>query len=179
MVFGRRAGGRAIFAGMVVAFTALYFLLTLVFAPVSFLPFQVRVSDALIMLSAALGLPVVYGVFLGCILANLFPVGYPPSALDIALGSLANLISSYLVYRTSYSRGGRLRLIASGLASSIIVAIIVGSYLPFLILPEVSWIQVVWMGYLGILPGELAAQLGIGAPLALALKKILRGRLIA
>jgi len=175
MVCGRYAGGRTAFAAMVVVFTALYFLLTFIFAPISFLPLQVRVSDALIMLSAAFGLPVVYGVFLGCILANLFPVGYAPNTLDVVFGSLANLISSYLVYRISYGREEKLRLIASGILSSIVIAVIVGSYLPFLFLPRVSWMDVVWLGYLGVLPGELVAQLAIGVPLTLALKRILRG----
>ena len=86
-----------------VIFAALYFLLTFILAPISFLLFQVRVSDALIMLSAVLGLPVVYGVFLGCIFANLFPVGYPPNLLDVVFGSIANLVAPYTVYRICYA----------------------------------------------------------------------------
>ena len=174
MVCGGFVRGKVVFAAMVVVFTALYFMLTFIFAPISFLPFQVRVSDALIMLSAALGLPVVYGVFLGCILANLFPVGYPPNPLDVIFGSLANLIASYLVYRISYGRGEKTRLIISGVISSLIITFVVGSYLPFLFLPKVSWMDVFWLGYLGVLPGELVAQLSIGVPLTLALKRILR-----
>ncbi|RLG02334.1 MAG: QueT transporter family protein, partial [Thaumarchaeota archaeon] len=87
---------KALLIAETLIFAALYFALTFILAPISFLPLQVRVSDSLIMLSAVLGLPVVYGVFLGCILANLFPVGYPPNPVDVVFGSLANLIASYL-----------------------------------------------------------------------------------
>lgn len=157
-----------------VIIAALYFLLTFMLAPISFLPFQVRVSDALIMLSAILGLPAVYGAFLGCLFANLFPVGYPPNPLDIVFGSLANLLASYTVYRLCYGRLSKFRVLASSIISSLIIALIVGSYLPILILPSFSWWDVVWLGYLGVLPGELIAQSLIGSALVLALARIPR-----
>jgi hypothetical protein len=115
-------------------FAALYFILTFMLAPISFLPFQVRVSDALIMLSAIFGLPAAYGVLPRMPLRKLPPRRYPPNPLDIVLGSLANLAASYTVYRICYSRLSRLRIILSSLASSLIIALIVGSYLPILIL---------------------------------------------
>jgi len=165
---------KALLIAETLIFAALYFALTFILAPISFLPLQVRVSDSLIMLSAVLGLPVVYGVFLGCILANLFPVGYPPNPVDVVFGSLANLIASYLVYLTCYGRAGRRRILLAGIMSSIIVSLIVGSYLPFLIMPNVSWQEVVWIGYLGVLPGELIAQAGLGSALTLTLTRIPR-----
>ncbi len=159
---------------MTIVFASLYFVLTFILAPISFLPFQVRVSDALIMLSAVLGLPVIYGVFLGCIFANLFPVGYPPNPLDVILGSIANLAASYLVYLICYGKIGRFRVPLAGVASSMVITLIVGSYLPFLIMPNVSWWSVVWIGYLGVLPGELVAQVGFGSALVLALARMPR-----
>lgn len=155
---------------------ALYFILTFMLAPISFLPFQLRMSDALIMLSAILGLPSVYGVFLGCLLANFFPVGYPPNPLDIVLGSLANLIASYTVYRICYNRLNRIRVILSSLISSLIIVLIVGSYLPFLILPSVFWWDIVWLGYIGVLPGELVAQSIAGSALVITFARIPRLR---
>jgi len=157
-----------------ILFAALYFAITFILAPISFLPFQVRVSDALIMLSAALGTSVVYGVFLGCVLANLFPVGYPPNPLDVVFGSLANLAASYLVYLICYGRLSLRRAVISAACSSLIITLVVGSYLPFLILPRVELLDVLWIGYLGVLPGELVAQLVIGVPLLLALEKAIR-----
>ena len=155
-----------------IIFMALYFILTFMLAPISFLPFQVRVSDALIMLSGALGMPVVYGVFLGCVLANLFPVGYPPNPLDIIFGSLANLAASYTVYLICYRRLSIRRVVTAAIASSLIITLIVGSYLPFLILPTVSPADVLWPGYAGVLPGELIAQGVIGVPLLIAIGRI-------
>lgn len=163
--------GKVLLIAETLIFAALYFVLTFILAPISFLPFQVRVSDALIMLSAVLGLPVVYGVFLGCMLANLFPVGYPPNPVDVVFGSLANLIASYLVYLTCYGRASKSRILLAGIMSSVIVSLIVGSYLPFLIIPNASWQEVVWIGYLGVLPGELVAQAGLGSALTLTLMR--------
>ncbi|MEM3921661.1 MAG: QueT transporter family protein [Nitrososphaerota archaeon] len=155
---------------------AIYFVMTFALAPISFLPFQVRLSDALIMLSAILGLPAVYGVFLGCLFANLFPLGYPPNPIDVVLGSLANLMASYAVYRICYGKLNKLRVILSSLASSLIITLIVGSYLPALILPSFSWWDVVWIGYLGVLPGELIAQSLTGSTIVLALARMLKLR---
>ena len=156
-----------------VLFTGLYFALTIALAPVSYLPFQVRVSDVLIVMSAVVGLPAVYGVFFGCILANLFPVGYPANPVDVVAGSLANLIASYSAYKIAYQRSEKLRIVAATLISTLIVTFIVGSYLPFIILPEVSWIDVLWIGYLGVLPGELISQMVLGIPTIMTIQKLI------
>ncbi|MCD6341998.1 MAG: QueT transporter family protein [Thaumarchaeota archaeon] len=160
----------------VAVFAGLYFALTIALAPISFLPFQVRVSDILIMASAIVGISATYGVFLGCILANLFPVGYPPNPIDIVGGSIANLLASYAVYRIAYGRQGKLRLTIASLTSASIITLIVGSYLPFIILPNVSWGDVVWLGYAGVFPGELISQTILGLPLITAVKKVLEAR---
>lgn len=163
----------ALWIAEIIIFVALYFTITFLLAPISFfLPFQVRVSDALIMLSAVFGLPAVYGVSLGCLFANLFPVGYSPNPLDIVFGSLANLAASYTVYRICYSRLSRLRIILSSLLSSLIITLIVGSYLPILILPSLSLWDMIWVGYIGVLPGELIAQSIIGSAMVLALARV-------
>ncbi|MCL7393617.1 MAG: QueT transporter family protein [Thaumarchaeota archaeon] len=162
----------ALWIAEIIIFAALYFTITFLLAPISFLPFQVRVSDALIMLSVIFGLPAVYGVSLGCLFANLFPVGYPPNPLDIVFGSLANLAASYTVYRICYSRLSRLRVILSSLLSSLIITLIVGSYLPILVLPSLSLWDMVWVGYIGVLPGELIAQSIIGSAMVLALARV-------
>ncbi len=71
---------------------ALYVLLTVVFAPVSFGLVQLRVSEALTVLpyftSAA-----VPGLFVGCFLSNLI-MGAP--MYDVVFGSLATLIAALL-----------------------------------------------------------------------------------
>ena len=74
--------------GAVIA--ALYVVLTLIFAPISFGAVQVRIAEVLTILpmftSAA-----VPGLFLGCILANLLGGAV---VLDVVFGSLATLIGA-------------------------------------------------------------------------------------
>ena len=76
------------------AITALYVVLTLVFAPISFGAVQVRVAEALTILplftSAAIP-----GLFLGCVLANLLGGGI---VLDVVFGSLATLLGAVFGY---------------------------------------------------------------------------------
>ena len=75
---------------------ALYVVLTLVFAPISFGPVQIRVAEALTILP--LFTPVaIPGLFAGCMIANILGGGV---ILDIIFGSLATLIGavgSYLL----------------------------------------------------------------------------------
>ncbi|HHU49644.1 MAG TPA: QueT transporter family protein [Clostridiales bacterium] len=76
---------------------AVYTVLTLVFAPLSYgeSMIQVRISEMLTILPyyTPAAIP---GLFVGAIVSNLFsPVG----AVDVILGSLATLIAAYLSYR--------------------------------------------------------------------------------
>lgn len=79
---------------------ALYVVLTLVFAPISFGPMQVRVAEALTILplftSAA-----VPGLFIGCIIANLMGGAI---AIDVVLGSAATLIGAAFGYMLRSNR---------------------------------------------------------------------------
>ncbi|MCD8225616.1 MAG: QueT transporter family protein [Clostridiales bacterium] len=72
------------------AIAAVYVVLTMVFAPISFGPVQFRISEALCILPYFIpaGVP---GVFVGCFLAN-FLCGSAP--LDIVFGSIATLIGA-------------------------------------------------------------------------------------
>ena len=76
------------------AIAALYVALTLVFAPISFGPMQLRVSEALTILPlfTPAAIP---GLFIGCLLANLLG---GCAVLDIVLGSVATLIGAALGY---------------------------------------------------------------------------------
>ena len=76
------------------AIAALYVVLTLVFAPISYGAMQVRIAEALTILpmftSAAIP-----GLFIGCVLANLLGGGI---IWDTIFGSLATLIGAALGY---------------------------------------------------------------------------------
>ena len=84
--------------GAVIA--ALYVVLTLVFAPISFGPMQVRVSEMLTILPlfTPAAIP---GLFVGCLLANILGGGV---IMDIVLGSIATLIGAVLGYALRSNR---------------------------------------------------------------------------
>ncbi len=67
---------------------AVYAALTIALAPISYGPVQFRVSEALTALPFLMP-GTVWGIFAGCILANL----YTGSVLDIVFGSLATLLA--------------------------------------------------------------------------------------
>lgn len=70
---------------------AIYTVLTMMFAPISFGPVQFRISEVLCILPFFTP-AAVPGLFLGCLLSN-FLCG--AAALDIIFGSLATLIGAY------------------------------------------------------------------------------------
>ena len=67
---------------------AVYAALTILLAPISYGPIQFRVSEALTVLPFLMP-GSVWGIFVGCVLANL----YTGSILDIIFGSLATLLA--------------------------------------------------------------------------------------
>ena len=72
------------------AIAAIYVTLTMVFAPISFVPIQFRISEILCVLPFFTP-AAVPGLFLGCFLANLF---CGAAVLDVVFGSLATLIGA-------------------------------------------------------------------------------------
>ena len=70
---------------------AAYAALTIVLAPISYGPVQFRVSEALTALPFLMP-GAVWGIFAGCVLANL----YTGSVLDIVFGSLTTLLAGLL-----------------------------------------------------------------------------------
>ena len=82
------------------AIAALYVVLTLVFAPISFGPVQLRVAEALCILPmfTPAAIP---GLFIGCLIANLLGGGI---ILDVVFGSLATLIGAVLGYMLRKNR---------------------------------------------------------------------------
>ncbi len=73
---------------------AAYAALTVALAPISYGPVQFRVSEALTVLPFLMP-STVWGVFIGCVVANL----YTGSVLDIVFGSLATLLAGLLTAR--------------------------------------------------------------------------------
>ena len=111
---------------------AIYVVLTLVFAPISFGEVQVRISEALTILPlfTTAAIP---GLFVGCILGNIFGGCI---IWDILFGSLATLIGAFFSYRLRKNRW--LVPIPPIVSNTIIVPLILrfgyGVNLPFILL---------------------------------------------
>ena len=74
---------------------AVYAVLTIVLAPISYGPMQVRISEALTVLPVFTP-AAIPGLFVGCFVANM--VG-PYGAIDMICGSIATLIAALLTYK--------------------------------------------------------------------------------
>jgi len=74
---------------------AIYVVLNIIFATISYGPIQIRIAEALVVLPF-IDPSAIMGLFLGCILANV--IG-PLGMIDIIGGSLCTLIAAYLTYK--------------------------------------------------------------------------------
>ena len=150
---------RKIALGSVIA--ALYSIGVILFAPISFLLFQVRVADALIPLSIVFGMPAVLGVTLGNIVANIYGgLGY----IDIIGGSIANFLAAYVGWKIGSRNFAGSRFVAT-IAQNMIVSSIVGSYLAVLFDVPLE------VGFLGVFLGSIISMNVIGYVLVLAIEK--------
>lgn len=115
---------------------------------------QVRVSEALTVL-AFFTPAAIPGLFVGCIIANIF-VGAGP--YDILFGSLATLVAALLTYKMP-------RKYLAPLPPVIVNAVVVAFVLNFSIQAPL----LATMGFVAL--GELIACYGLGYPLLLLLEK--------
>jgi len=153
---------------------ALYLVVTIAFAPISYSMVQFRVSESL-MLLAAITPTAIPGLFIGCVIANLYGgLGF----IDIVFGSLATLLAAMLTWyisRKTASLKRNIRLPLLPLPTIIINGIIVGGYLPFLI-PEIrdlseSFTLVLGISMGSVMLGQLVVTYILGIPLYLAIKR--------
>lgn len=133
---------------------AIYVVLNIIFASISYGPVQVRIAEALTVLPF-IDPSAIIGLFLGCILANILgPVGM----VDIVGGSFCTLVAAYL---TSKMKNPKLAPLPPVLVNAFGVSI----YLHLLFdLPY--WITVLYIGI-----GEVIACYILGYPLLILLIK--------
>lgn len=145
------------------AIAALYVVLTLVFAPISFGPVQVRVAEALCILPMFTP-AAVPGLFIGCLIANMIGGGI---ILDVIFGSLATLIGAVLGYMLRSNRW--LVPVPAVIANALIVpfVLVYGYGVTDVALPVLM---------LQILLGEIAGCYVLGELLGAALLK--RGKMV-
>ena len=161
-------------------FAAFYAALVIALAPISNLPIQVRVADALMPLPILFGWPVILGLGIGTVVGNFAAdsiTGFPPSSigLDIVGGSLVNLLAGFLAWKIGQRRWRVLNWNASWFIATLVetalVSLVVGGYL------SVVFPQLLVLSILGVLIGEaLAINVGgflllniIGGPKSLTL----------
>jgi uncharacterized membrane protein len=141
---------------------ALYAALTVILAPLSYGPVQLRVSEALTVLPY-LTPAAIPGLFVGCVVANIFG---GLGVYDMVGGSLCTLLAAFLTYLVARTR----RPILAPLPPVLVNSLGVSLYLHLLFqLPY--WLTV---AYIAI--GEIVACFGLGYPLLLIIlhrKKLL------
>ena len=130
---------------------ALYAVITILLAPISYGPVQIRVSEALTILPY-LTPSAIPGLFLGCLLANIFG---GLGIYDIIGGSLLTLLAGFLTYLISKEG----KPVLAPLPPVFLNALGVSLYLHFLFkLPY--WLTVAYVG-----TGEIIACYFLGYPL--------------
>ena len=135
---------------------AIYFVLTSIFAPISFGQIQVRVSEALTVLPV-FTLAAVPGLFVGCLISNLLMTTLGP--IDVILGSLATLTAAVMTYLLRNKRP------LAPLPPVLVNAVIIGLELHWVLgLPLLET-----MAYIGL--GQFAACYLLGYPLMLLLDR--------
>lgn len=139
---------------------AAYAALTLLLAPVSYGPLQVRVAEAMCVLPAFTS-AAVPGLFLGCLIANLYTAGQ--GMLDIVFGSLATLAAAAMTYKLR-----RKSPWLYPLPSVVINAFVVGWVL------SVEYGIPFWMNVASVGAGQAVACYALGMPLYFLLQKYRR-----
>lgn len=139
---------------------AVYAVITILLAPISYGIMQVRISEALTVLPYFTP-AAVPGLFMGVVIANFYG---GLGILDIVFGSLATLIAAYL----SYCLRGKKYLVP--LPPIVVNAIIIGFvlYYTFINTPDKAPLLVI-AGWVGL--GQLIACYGLGYPLMILLDK--------
>lgn len=134
---------------------ALYAVITVLVAPISYGGMQIRISEAMAVIPyfTTSGIP---GLFVGCLLANFF--GSPLGMLDVVLGSLTSLIAAFI---TSKIKTKELVPLPSIILNALIIPFVLWKVLG---LPY--FISVIWVGL-----GQSISVYGLGYPLLKIIEK--------
>lgn len=102
---------------------AIYTILTVILAPISYGPVQFRISEILVLL-AVIDPFYIVGLTVGCLIANIFG-GY--GIMDIVFGTVATFFSVTGVYLTGkYIRNKKVSLVLASLWPTIFNGLIIG-----------------------------------------------------
>ncbi len=134
---------------------AIYMVLTIVLAPLSYGPVQFRLAEALTVIPALTpaGVP---GIFVGCLVANLLG---PYGIIDVVLGSLASLLSALFTYKL------REKPLLAPLPPVVINGVIIGAMLHYVYGVPSLLLTILWVSL-----GQFGACYVVGYPLLRLLK---------
>ncbi|MCI5698049.1 MAG: QueT transporter family protein [Clostridiales bacterium] len=136
---------------------AIYAVLTIAIAPLSYGMMQLRFSEAMTILPVFTPLAIP-GLFIGCLLANLLsPVGF----IDVVFGSLASLLSAYGTYKLRH------KILLAPLPPVVVNGIIVGIMLKYYYGVDAHLL----LCMLWVAGGQAVACYGLGLPLKKLLDK--------
>ena len=145
---------------------AIYTVLTVLFAPISYGFAQCRVSELLCVLPFFLP-GTAWGLFLGCALANTVSLAGP---LDIVFGSLATLLAGLCTARIgrAWRLGGGLPSLSARFLACLMPVlfngVIVGAVLAYTLAEGAFWPSYAFIG-IQVAGGEAAALYALGLPL--------------
>jgi len=133
---------------------AIYAVITIVFAPISYGQVQVRISEALTILPffTPAAIP---GLFIGCIIANIYG---GQGMVDIVFGSLATLLAAFISYKMPKKW---MVPIPPIIVNGIVVGFILNYLYQLPLLIMIAWVSL----------GQIIACYGLGYPLMVILEK--------
>lgn len=144
---------------------AIYVALCLIFAPISFGPIQVRISEALTLL-VVLCPEAIAGVTIGCFISNLLA----SAPVDMVVGTLATFLATLATYKLRNIRWKGLPIIAS-LPPVIFNAVIIGLELTILYSPVHSSITVYLINMASVGIGQIVSCCFLGILLVRVIEK--------
>lgn len=149
---------KIVFAGII---AALYVVLTLALAPISYGAIQFRISEILVLL-AYFDPIYIGGLTLGCFIANLLG---PNGVWDIIFGTLATFTSLYAIYFTSKIKiKEKYRLLIASIWPTIFNGAIIGIMLAYVLnIP-------ILISILEVAIGEFVVVTIVGVPIAYKLR---------
>ncbi len=143
---------------------ALYAVLTMALAPVSYGPLQFRISEVLCVLPYFLPFTS-WGLFSGCVIANLVSAA---GIFDIVFGSLATLLACWLTAVCGKKGRGSIESQIAACASTVLCnGIIIGAVLGYVTTDIAPWENIApYLIYFGTVAlGELVVMFAVGLPL--------------
>lgn len=135
------------------AVAALYAVLTLIFAPISYGPVQFRIAEALTLLPFLFP-PAVPGLFVGCLTANIFS---SMGLIDIVAGSLTTLVAAVITSRAPNRWLGAIPPV-------VLNAVVIGAVITYAYIGADGAFPLV-LNMLLVGAGQGVVCLGIGVPL--------------